>query len=211
MHRFAAVRPCRPPESALSLSGAAAQWVHMDGPGITSADVAVGELDTPVGRISVTVTEAGLAKLSWVGRQDGPNPSTTPDHQRLAPVLTQLTDYFDGLRHDFDLPLDWRHTHGSQQDVLKSLHATVTYGRSVTYGELATRSRTGVPARGIGAIMGSNPIPIVVPCHRVLAHDGLGGYSGGSGRNGLEVKRWLLTLEGVLPPTFDWNPRQLES
>ena len=60
-----------------------------------------------------------------------------------------------------------------------------------------------VPARAVGKIMGSNPIPVIVPCHRVLASDGLGGYSGGAG---VEVKRWLLILEGSLPPTLDWQP-----
>ena len=75
------------------------------------------------------------------------------------------------------------------------LYSTVPYGRVVTYGELA--SRTGIPARGIGSIMGSNPIPIVVPCHRVVAGDGLGGFSGGTG---VESKRRLLTLEGYLSP-----------
>ncbi|MCT2586387.1 methylated-DNA--[protein]-cysteine S-methyltransferase [Actinophytocola sp. S1-96] len=83
----------------------------------------------------------------------------------------------------------------AQRRVLGTLYETVPYGTVVTYGELA--HRTGIPARGIGAIMGSNPIPIVVPCHRVVAGDGLGGFSGGSG---VESKRRLLTLEGYLPP-----------
>jgi methylated-DNA-[protein]-cysteine S-methyltransferase len=84
--------------------------------------------------------------------------------------------------------------------VLSTLFSTVPYGHVVTYGELAERSGTGVPARGIGSIMGSNPIPIIVPCHRVIAGSGLGGFSGG---DGVESKRWLLTLEGYLPPTLD--------
>ena len=82
-----------------------------------------------------------------------------------------------------------------------ALYDTVPYGRVVTYGELAARSGTGIPARGVGAVMGSNPVPLIVPCHRVVSGDGLGGYSGG----GVEVKRWLLTLEGALPPTLDWD------
>ncbi|WP_026876372.1 methylated-DNA--[protein]-cysteine S-methyltransferase [Jiangella gansuensis] len=177
-----------------------------------SDDVAVGGLDTPVGPLAVAVTRAGLASLGWgvpaglTGRSRLP---VVDDSDRTAPVLTQLAEYFAGQRQHFDVPIDWRHVTGSARTVLGTLHHTVGYGASVTYGELAARSGTGVPARGIGGIMGANPIPIVVPCHRVLAHDGLGGYSGGSGGNGLEVKRWLLTLEGVLPPTFDWNPARL--
>jgi O-6-methylguanine DNA methyltransferase len=80
-------------------------------------------------------------------------------------------------------------------------YRTVQYGTSVTYGELADRHGGGIPARAVGGIMGSNPLPLVVPCHRVVAHDGLGGYSGGTG-DGLEIKRRLLALEGVLPPTL---------
>ena len=174
-------------------------------------DVAVGGMDSPVGRLGVAVTGAGLASLSW-GDETGMaawvatrgGPPVVDDAERVAPVLDRLGEYFAGARRVFDIPLDWRFTSGVQRTVLETLNRTVGYGFSVTYGELAARSGTGVPARGIGSVMGSNPIPIVVPCHRVLASDGLGGYSGGSGGDGLAVKRWLLTLEGVLPPTLDW-------
>jgi methylated-DNA-[protein]-cysteine S-methyltransferase len=155
-------------------------------------------LDTPVGRLSVTVTDIGLADISWT--------VAAPTPPIDSPVITQLREYFRGERNRFDLDIDWGRTSGLQQSILRTLYSTVDYGSSVTYGELATRSATGVPARGIGSIMGSNPIPIVVPCHRVVAHDGLGGYSGGTGRDRLEVKRWLLTMEGALPPTLDWSP-----
>lgn len=176
----------------------------MDG---VSDDVAVGGLDTPVGHISVAVTRDGLAAVGWGRRPGSGRLPVADDPARLAPVLTQLGEYFAGQRRSFDVAIDWRHVPGSASAVvLRTLHRTVGYGTSVTYGGLAERSGTGVPARAIGGIMGANPLPIVVPCHRVLASDGLGGYSGGSGGNGLEVKRWLLTLEGVLPPTFDWSP-----
>ena len=91
------------------------------------------------------------------------------------------------------------------------LAETVGYGETVRYGELAARAgmiatADHFPARTVGQIMGSNPIPVIVPCHRVLASDGLGGYSGGSG---VEVKRWLLILEGSHPPTLDWDAQGL--
>ena len=90
------------------------------------------------------------------------------------------------------------------------LFDSVGYAETVSYGTLARRVQSAggtlVPARAIGQIMGSNPIPLIVPCHRVVAADGLGGYSGGIG---LEVKRWLLTFEGALPPTLDWEPTRL--
>lgn len=173
-------------------------------------DVAVAELDTPVGSIRVAVTTVGVVGLTWRGRAlPGSELPPTADDSRLAPVTRQLGEYFAGRRRSFDVPVDWRHVTGTAATVLGTLHRTVGYGSSVTYGELATRSDAGVPARGIGAIMGANPLPIIVPCHRVLAHDGLGGYSGGTAGRGLDVKRWLLALEGVLPPTFDWDPARL--
>ena len=86
--------------------------------------------------------------------------------------------------------------------VLRTLADTVGYGETITYGELAKRSGTGVPARAIGAVMGANPVPIIIPCHRVVASDGLGGYSGGEPGQGSETKRWLLEHEGALPPTL---------
>ena len=95
-----------------------------------------------------------------------------------------------------------------QRQVLPVLLASAAYGETVTYGALARRAGLGdkgmVPAaRVAGQIMGSNPCPIIVPCHRVVAGDGLGGYSGGAG---IEIKRWLLIFEGALPPTLDWDP-----
>ncbi|NEE03367.1 methylated-DNA--[protein]-cysteine S-methyltransferase [Phytoactinopolyspora halotolerans] len=169
-------------------------------------DVAVAGLDTPVGALSVAVTSVGVASVGWgmperlAGRAGLP---VVDDAERVAPVVDQLVEYFDGARRVFEVPVDWRYTSGTQRTVLEALHAGVPYGTSVTYGQLAERSGTTVPARGIGSIMGSNPIPVIVPCHRVLAHDGLGGYSGGAG---IEIKRWLLALEGVLPPTLDFSP-----
>ena len=79
---------------------------------------------------------------------------------------------------------------------------TVRYGDTITYGELAELSGTGVPARAIGGIMAANPVPIIIPCHRVVASDGLGGYSGGEPGRHLETKRWLLENEGALPPSL---------
>jgi methylated-DNA-[protein]-cysteine S-methyltransferase len=96
----------------------------------------------------------------------------------------------------------------SQRQVLPVLLASAGYGETVTYGALARRAGVAdgskLPAaRVTGQIMGSNPCPIIVPCHRVVAGDGLGGYSGGAG---IEIKRWLLIFEGALPPTLDWDP-----
>jgi methylated-DNA-[protein]-cysteine S-methyltransferase len=166
--------------------------------------VAFGSVPTELGDVFAAVTEDGLVATAFsdsphiraaivarldVEEADSPAPA--------AGVLAQLSQYFAGARREFEVTVDWRLMSNAQRKVLGTLYRTVPYGKVVTYGELATR--TGIPPRGIGAIMGSNPIPIVVPCHRVVAGDGLGGFSGGTG---VESKRRLLTLEGYLPPTL---------
>lgn len=168
--------------------------------------LATGDLATPVGRVAVAVSDAGVRTIRWCSAAELAD--SGGDHERADAVLGQLAEYFRGERRTFDVPLDWAGTTETQRRVLQTLYDHVPYGASVTYGELAALSGTGIPARAIGTIMGGNPIPIVVPCHRVLAHDGLGGYSGGA-ENGLETKRWLLTMEGALPPTLDWSPAGL--
>ena len=121
----------------------------------------------------------------------------------LERAVAQLREYFAGERRVFDVPLDWSLTSGSQRRVLGTLFGTVGYGATVTYGELAARSELGsayTAARGVGAIMGSNPLPVVVPCHRVMAADGLGGFGGGRA-----TKEWLLAHEGVLTGALDFG------
>jgi methylated-DNA-[protein]-cysteine S-methyltransferase len=168
--------------------------------------VAFGSLPTEVGDVLVAVTELGVASTAF---RDTPEVRAwitdrlalpvIEDPDRTAPAVTELAGYFAGSRHEFTVPVDWRLMSASQRQVLGTLYQTVPYGQTITYGELALRSQTGIPPRGIGAIMGSNPIPIIVPCHRVVAGNGLGGFSGGEG---VESKRRLLTLEGRLPPTL---------
>ena len=126
----------------------------------------------------------------------------------LSAARDQLAEYFAGQRRVFDLPVDWSGYSRAQQQVLSVLYDSVCYGETVTYGQLAQRAVAGpdgisLPARAIGRIMGSNPLPLIVPCHRVVAGNGLGGYSGGTG---IEIKRWLLIFEGALPATLDWTP-----
>jgi methylated-DNA-[protein]-cysteine S-methyltransferase len=128
--------------------------------------------------------------------------------RQLGRACTQLGEYFAGQRRAFDLPVDWSGMSAAQRQVLAVLLASAAYGETVTYGALARRAGLAdggqIPAaRVTGQIMGSNPCPIIVPCHRVVAGDGLGGYSGGAG---IEIKRWLLIFEGALPPTLDWDP-----
>ncbi|MEZ0072228.1 methylated-DNA--[protein]-cysteine S-methyltransferase [Planotetraspora sp. GP83] len=171
--------------------------------------VAFGSVPTKLGDVLAAVTEEGVAATAF---QDDPavrariasrlGLAVADDPVRTAAARAELEAYFDGDLKEFGVAVDWRLMSPIQRQVLGTLFTTVPYGQVVTYGELAARSGTGVPARGIGSIMGSNPIPIIVPCHRVVAGNGLGGFSGGEG---VESKRWLLTLEGHLPPTLDWD------
>ncbi|GLX92256.1 methylated-DNA--[protein]-cysteine S-methyltransferase [Herbidospora sp. NEAU-GS84] len=160
---------------------------------------------TDVGLVVAAVTPVGVVATSF---DDGPEfrdrvrerMSPFPDdpgEPETGEVGRQLTAYFAGELTRFTVPVDWRLMSTTQRRVLGLLFESVPYGRAVTYGDLARE--TGIPARAIGSIMGSNPIPIIVPCHRVVAGDGLGGFSGGAG---VESKRRLLTMEGHLPPTL---------
>lgn len=122
-----------------------------------------------------------------------------PDSPVLAEAIRQLKAYFAGERHDFELPLDWTLISGFNLQVLRELAAGVPYGSVVGYGDLAGRVGQPGAAQAVGMAMGANPLPVVVPCHRVVESDGgIGGFGGG-----LETKRKLLALEGVLPePLF---------
>lgn len=111
---------------------------------------------------------------------------------------SQLGEYFGGQRRRFDVPIDWSFAEGFRAGVLRTLFDRVGFGETVSYQGLAELSGRPSAARSVGTIMGSNPVPIIVPCHRVLAS---GGGMGGFGP-GLEAKRRLLVLEGVLGPSL---------
>jgi methylated-DNA-[protein]-cysteine S-methyltransferase len=174
---------------------------------VTSLDWAT--IDTPVGPVSVGCGGAGVAAVRFGRPPAGAEDERDAGHADLAAVAgRQLAEYFCGQRQSFELPLDWSGFAPAQRQVLGRLYDDVSWGQTVTYGSLAglagiRAAQDVIPARAVGQIMGSNPIPVIVPCHRVVASDGIGGYSGGAGP---EVKRWLLILEGSLPPTLDWTP-----
>jgi methylated-DNA-[protein]-cysteine S-methyltransferase len=162
-------------------------------------DVAYTSADTPIGPLLLVATDEGLlaiefgatgAVLEQVAERVSPRIVETP--RRLDPTRRQLDEYFEGQRQAFDLPLDQRLMRGFRRTVLERLVADIGYGEVISYTELAARSGSPRAVRAVGSAMATNPIPIVVPCHRVLRSDGsLGGYGGG-----LDTKRWLLDLEG---------------
>ena len=143
---------------------------------------------TPIGEVTVSEEDGQILALDW-GR--GRDQTRTP---LLADAITQLQDYFDGTRAVFDLPLA---PHGTafQRRVWDALRA-IPPGDTRSYGDLARA--LGSSARAIGQANGANPIPILIPCHRVLAAGGaLGGYSGGDGPT---TKQWLITHERRMRP-----------
>ena len=162
--------------------------------------VAFATLDTPVGVVGVVSDGSAITRVGW--RAPAPEGSDAEPDALLAEAIDQLRAYFAGELKVFDLPIDLGMQTAATRAVLTALHESVRHGETITYGGLAARSGTDVPARGIGSIMGANPVPLIVPCHRVVAGDGLGGYSGGDAGRGLETKRWLLEHEGSLPTSL---------
>ncbi|MFD7752715.1 methylated-DNA--[protein]-cysteine S-methyltransferase [Streptomyces sp. NPDC059757] len=157
---------------------------------------------TGAGLVSVVFHAGPAVRDGAVGQlraRLGAEPVETPGSARLTEPIRQLAEYFTGSLREFSLPLDWSLTSGFNRQVLRELAAGVPYGTVVGYGDLARRVGQPGAAQAVGAAMGSNPLPVVVPCHRVVESDGgLGGFGGG-----LETKRQLLALEGVLPqPLF---------
>ncbi|MCX5268962.1 methylated-DNA--[protein]-cysteine S-methyltransferase [Streptomyces sp. NBC_00199] len=142
------------------------------------------------------VRDKALARLA---ERLGTEPVEAPGSPLLAEAIRQFEAYFSGKRQTFELPLDWSLISGFNRQVLRELASGVPYGAVVGYGDLAQRVGQPGAAQAVGAAMGSNPLPVVVPCHRVVERDGgIGGFGGG-----LETKRKLLALEGVLPePLF---------
>ena len=147
--------------------------------------------ESPVGRLQVTALDGRITRLRWSQAEVSPDAEADP---LLAEAGLQLTDYFAGQLKTFDLPLA---PQGSDfQLAVWRIMTGIPYGEVLTYGEVA--ARTEGCAQAVGSACGANPIPVIIPCHRIVASGGsLGGFSGGGG---VETKRRLLLHEGALPP-----------
>lgn len=141
-------------------------------------------LDTPLGPVWVETQGEAITACGW-GEAD-----RAPTNPLLLEALTQLAAYFEGRRQGFDLPLAHGRT-GLQAHVLEALRA-IPHGDTRTYGDLS--KALDAPAQAIGQACGANPLPILIPCHRVLSSTGLGGFSA---PGGVEAKVWLLRHEGA--------------
>jgi methylated-DNA-[protein]-cysteine S-methyltransferase len=165
-------------------------------------DVAYASAESPFGPIMLAATPRGLVSVG-LPNQDAEDflarlaerisPRVLEMPARLDEARRELDRYFEGNLRDFDLPLDWQLSHGFRRKVLRQT-ARIPFGQTRSYKEMAERAGSPRAVRAAGSALGSNPIPIVVPCHRVLrTGGGLGGYGGG-----LELKQALLRLEGAL-------------
>jgi methylated-DNA-[protein]-cysteine S-methyltransferase len=159
--------------------------------------VASRSIETPICTLGVDASEVGLRRVRLPGEHDTEASGDGPAVGNAAAAASQLAEYARGEREGFELTLDWAGVEPTHRRVLETLCEIAPYGTTVTYGELGMRAGA-VDPRDVGVMMATNPLPLVVPCHRVVASDGLGGYGGG-----LELKRRLLELEGVLPQRLD--------
>ncbi|MHB9862608.1 methylated-DNA--[protein]-cysteine S-methyltransferase [Streptomyces sp. YIM S03343] len=180
--------------------------------GQTEQQVVWAVVGTDIGPLLLAATREGLVNvvfhatdavrdkaLERLAARLGAEPVEAPGSPLLTEAIHQFEAYFAGGRHVFELPLDWSLISGFNRQVLRELASGVPYGTVVGYGDLARRVGQPQAAQAVGVAMGSNPLPVVVPCHRVVeSGGGIGGFGGG-----LETKRRLLALEGVLPqPLF---------
>ena len=159
-------------------------------------------VDTPVGPLLLAATEQGLVRVAYPNQghdavlqalADRVSPRVLHAPGRLDPVARQLDDYFAGRRQRFDVPLDWRLSTGFRSTVLHHLAIDVDYGHTASYAALAALAGNPKAVRAVGTACATNPLPVVVPCHRVVRSDGaIGNYAGG-----VEAKRTLLELEAA--------------
>jgi methylated-DNA-[protein]-cysteine S-methyltransferase len=173
-------------------------------------------VDSPLGPLWVAVGPRGLLNIHY-GAEPSPlelrrivrayGPGVLPDARRVDDVARELDQYFSGKRREFDVAIDLSPLTPFQRKVL-AVTARVRYGELITYAKVAHNAGNDRAYRAAAGAIGDNPIPIVVPCHRVVASDGtLGGYAGG-----LDAKRRLLKLErGVDVPPGGWPPAHLSS
>jgi methylated-DNA-[protein]-cysteine S-methyltransferase len=164
-------------------------------------DVAYAEIDSPLGTWLAAMTERGLVRVAFTPEFDDVleelservSPRVLKMPSRLDELRREFDEYFEGKRKDFEVPLDWQLVQGFNRRVLRAT-AKIPYGRMSTYGTMARQAGSPRAARAAGNALHNNPIPLVVPCHRVIGSDGrLVGYGGG-----LPMKEYLLKLEGAL-------------
>lgn len=163
-------------------------------------DIGIATMDSPIGELLLASTPVGLVRVSFFGHDETLedlsariSPRIIDAPKRLDPVRRQLDEYFDGRRQAFDIPIDWSLVGEWGRKILAAC-ARIPFGEVRTYGDMAAAAGSPKASRAAGTALGHNPVPVVVPCHRVLRAGGaMGGYTGG-----VHIKEHLLRLEGVL-------------
>ena len=165
-------------------------------------DIAYRTVDSAVGPLLLAATPLGLLRVAFANEGHDSvlqnlaariSPRVLEAPTRLDAVARQLDEYFTGRRHSFDVALDWSLSHGFRRRVLEHLNTDIGYGATASYATVARLSGSPKAVRAVGTACATNPIPIFVPCHRVIRSDGtVGAYRGGPA-----AKRVLLDLERV--------------
>jgi methylated-DNA-[protein]-cysteine S-methyltransferase len=183
-----------PPQQAVAASRAKVEAWYED----AAPRIAWQRWTTPIGPLYLAAGREGLIRISYQPSKEAflagfdPHARLVEDPQALAPYRRQLADYFAGELERFSMPLDLTHLSAFQKRVLTTI-ARIPAGAVWSYRQVAEAIGKPKAARAVGQALGSNPLPIVLPCHRVIASDGtLGGYAGG-----LDIKRKLLKIEGA--------------
>ena len=149
------------------------------------------DIDSPIGRLGLVISSRGVAKVLLEADDIETERARVAEYAEIPLAAHQLEEYFAGRRQQFTVPLDFRFATDFHRQVLEEL-ARVPFGDTTTYKALAERVGTPKAVRAVGSACARNPLPLLVPCHRVLRADGsLGGYRGGE-----QAKRFLLNLEG---------------
>jgi methylated-DNA-[protein]-cysteine S-methyltransferase len=156
-----------------------------------------GELNgTPVGDLRLAASDQGLIAVEWANTQLDFDSYLLPfDTEAIAPYAEELREYLEGKRGEFTFPIHWAIFRPFQREALQAVFK-IPYGETRTYSEIAAEIHRPRAYRAVGRANATNPMPIVIPCHRLIGADGkLHGYGGGEG---LKTKEWLLKMEGAV-------------
>src|SRR5688500_5364965 len=163
----------------------------------------IGELNgTPLGDLRLAASDLGLVAVEWAASQisfdyyvERLHRPLQPHPKKLAPYARELGEYLNGKRNAFTIPIDWSLFRPFQREALQAVFR-IPYGETCTYHDIALEIGRPLASRAVGRANATNPLPLVIPCHRVIGRDGkLHGYGGGEG---LKTKEWLLKLEGAV-------------
>jgi methylated-DNA-[protein]-cysteine S-methyltransferase len=163
----------------------------------------IGELNgTPVGDLRLAASDLGLVTVEWADAQSEFDAyiqrlkrSIQAEPKKIKPYVKELTEYLEGKRHAFTIPIDWTLLRPFQREALQAVFR-IPYGETRTYSEIAAEISRPNAYRAVGRANATNPMPLVIPCHRLIGTDGkLRGYGGGEG---LKTKEWLLKMEGAV-------------